>query len=212
MSDQKPEIQKKDNASYVLLFLLGLLLASGVYIFFHQPITAVQNNYQYSNGETIFNVTKVSDTDTYITLYIGKEQTPYAIDMRNDPLSLENITVDGMINTRIYGDKQIYVTVNPNANLSAKTTIAALEIDKIIDNPKLYNITVSSAMTLPNTYGYPVKTCNDGSDNTTIIWLTLGSETTVYTDNYCIIVVGTSEDGIIRAADRLVYQLLGIMR
>ena len=202
----------KDNAGYVLLVFIGILLAAGIFIFFHDPVTAVEDNYQYSNGKTLFNVTKVSDTETFITLYVGKNEQPYAIDMRNDPLSLENITVEGMVNTRIYGDDIVYITINPNANLSAKTTIAALEIDKIIDNPLLYNISVRSAMTLPNDYGYPVKSCSDGTDTSTVIWLTLGSETTVYTENYCIVVVGTNEDELIRAADRLVYQLLGIMK
>ena len=203
--------EKKDNVGYVLLVFIGILLAAGVFIFLHQPVTAVEDNYQYSNGNTIFNVTKVSDTETYVTLYVGKNQQPYAIDMRNDPLSLENISVEGMVNTRVYGDVEIYITINPHANLSSKTTIAALEIDKIIDNPLLYNISVSSAMTLPNSLGYPVKSCHDGTDDTTIIWLTLGSETTVYTENNCIVIVGTDEDNIIRAADRFVYQLLGIM-
>ena len=57
----------------------------------------------------------------------------------------------------IYGDEEIYVTLNPNADLSSKATIAALEIDKIIDNEYLYNIPVHSAMTLENEQGYPDK-------------------------------------------------------
>ncbi len=203
--------EKKDNLGYVLLVFIGILVAAGVYVFFTDPATAVQDNYQYSNGETIFNVTKVNDIETYITLYVGQNEQPYAIGLRNDPLSLEDIPVYGAVNTRIYGDSQVYITLNPEANLSSKTTIAALEIDKIIDNERLYNIPVSSAMTLPNTLGYPIKNCNSGTDNTTIIWLTLGSDTQVYTEDYCIVIVGTSEDEIIRAADRFDYQLLGIM-
>ncbi|MSR86359.1 hypothetical protein EXS74_03105 [Candidatus Woesearchaeota archaeon] len=203
--------EKKDNLGYVLFVFIGILIAAGIYVFFHDPITAVDDNYQYSNGETIFNVTKVNDIETYITLYVGQNEQAYAIGLRNDPLSLEDIPVYGAVNTRIYGDSEVYITINPEANLSSKTTIAALEIDKIIDNELLYNIPVSSAMTMPNTLGYPIKSCSSGTDTTTIIWLTLGSETQVYTENYCIIIVGTNEDEIIRAADRFVYQLLGIM-
>ncbi len=206
--------EKKDiTAGYVLLSLIGILLAGGVYVFFSEPTTAVQDNYQYKNGETTFNVSKVSDTETYIPLNIGTLDTiGYTLVLRNDPLSLEDIPVEGSINTRIYGDEEIYVTLNPNADLSSKATIAALEIDKIIDNEYLYNIPVHSAMTLENEQGYPVKSCYDGTDTTTIIWLTLGTETKVYTEEYCIIIVGTDEDELIRAADRMVYQLLGIMQ
>jgi len=204
--------EKKDSLGYILLIFIGILLAAGVYVFFNEPQTAVQDNYQYSNGEDVFNVTKVSETETYIPLSIGVlEPLIYVIGLRNDPLSLEDIPVEGVINTRIYGDEEIYVTINPHANLSSKTSIAALEIDKIIDNEYLYDIPVHSAMTLVNEYGYPVKSCYDGKDSSTVIWLTLGSETKVYTDEYCIIIVGTTEDEIIRAADRFIYQLLGIM-
>ncbi|HIJ04936.1 MAG TPA: hypothetical protein HA370_02400 [Nanoarchaeota archaeon] len=204
--------KKSDGVQYFILILIGILLIGGIYFFFSEPSIAVQDNYQYSNGESTFNVTKVSDTETHIPMNIGTLSTIiYTLVLRNDPLSLEDITVEGALNTRIFGDEEIYVTINPNAGLTSKTTIAALEIDKTIDNDYLYGVPVHSAMTQENTQGYPVKSCYDGSDNTTIIWLTLGSETKVYTDEYCIIIVGTDENEIIRAADRMLYQLLGIM-
>jgi len=204
--------EKDSHIGYFILILIGILLTVGVYVFFTEPATGVEDNYQYSNGESVFNVTKVSETETYITLYVGVEEYPYAIALRNDPLSLEDIPVEGTVHTRIYGDEGIYVTVNPLANLSSKVTVAALEIDKIIDNEYLYNIPVLSAMTLENEDGFPVVSCYDATDAVTVILLTLGSETIVYTDEYCIVIVGTTEDEIIRAADRFLYELLGIMQ
>lgn len=201
-----------DKTGIVLLVLLGILAGAGLYFYFVPVHTDVLDNYQYSNGETVFDVQKVSETETYITLLVGLPvQKEYTIAMRNDPASLEDIPVHGTLNTRIFNDEQDYITINPEANLSAKATIAALEIDKIIDNSHLYGVPVASAMTQPY-LDYPVKSCLDGTDTSTIIWLTLGSETTVYTDNNCIIVVGTDEDNLIRAADRFVYTLLGVMK
>src|SRR3989344_706160 len=101
--------EKKDNLGYVLFVFIGILVAAGIYIFFNDPTTAVEDNYQYSNGETIFNVTKVNDIETYITLYVGQNEEPYAIGLRTDPLSLEDIPVYGSVNTRIYGDSEVYV-------------------------------------------------------------------------------------------------------
>lgn len=202
----------RDSATYFIYVLIGLLLVGGVYVFFSEPTTAVQDNYQYSNGETIFNVTKVSDTETHIPLNIGVlNPVVYTLILRNDPLSVEKIPVEGTLNTRIFGDEEIYVTINPEANLTSRTTIAALEIDTVIDNDYLYGIPVHSAMTQENDDGFPVKSCRDGSDSSTVIWLTLGSETIVYTDEYCIIIVGTTEDEIIKATDRFLYSLLGII-
>ncbi len=195
----------------VLGVLLGLLAIFGLYVFFSPTGAVVLDNYQYSNGDSVFDVQKVNEIESYITLLVGIDAVPYTINLRNDPLSLEDIPVEGNVNTRIFDDTQAWITINPEAELTGKTTVAALEIDKIIDNEYLYEIPVSSAMT--QEYGeYPVKTCLDATSDETVIYLTLGSETLVYTDEYCIIVVGTDEDEIIRAADRLVLTLLGIMK
>ncbi len=203
---------KEDNKIiFFVLVLIGILLGFGVYVFFDEPETYVENNYVYSNGEQMFNVTKVGPNESYVQLYVGNEGTSYMLGLRNDPESLEDIPVEGVLNTRIYNDEQIWLTINPNANLSSRTTVAVLEVDKVIDNENLYAIPANAAMTMENTYGFPVKSCYDGNDKSTVIFFTLGSETKVYTDEYCIIIVGTTEDEIIRAADRFVLTLLGVM-
>ena len=203
---------KSDKAGIILIVLIVIMVAFGSYVFFKGPKTMVEDNYQYSNGDSVFSVMKISDIESYITLFVGKdEQQPYTLALRNDPLSLEDIPVRGILNTRIYGDEEVFVTIHPDANLSGKVVIAALEIDRVIDNKYLYNTKVSSATTLPYE-GYPTKTCKDGTKDSTVVWLTLGSETTVYTEGNCIIVAGTDEDEIIRAADRFVLTLLGIMK
>lgn len=205
---------KEDNKLlYCVLILVGILVGFGVYIlFFNAPKTYVEDNYVYSNGQEMFNVTKVSANESYVLMYVGNDQTPYMVALRNDPVSLEDIPVEGVLNTRIFNDEQIWLTINPNANLTSKTTVAVLEVDKIIDNPNLYGIPANAAMTLENTYGYPVKSCYDGTDKSTVIFFTIGSETKVFTDEYCIIIVGTDENEIIRAADRFVLTLLGVMQ
>ncbi|MBS3170874.1 hypothetical protein J4223_03790, partial [Candidatus Woesearchaeota archaeon] len=125
---------KDNNLSYVILVLVGLLLGFGVFIFLNEPETYVENNYVYSNGNEMFNVTVVSANESYVQLYVGDDETPYLIALRNDPASLEDIVVEGVLNTRIFNDEQIWLTINPNANLTGKTTVAVLEVDKIIDN------------------------------------------------------------------------------
>ena len=139
---------KDNNLSYVILVLVGLLLGFGVFIFLNEPETYVENNYVYSNGQELFNVTVVSANESYVQLYVGDDETPYLIALRNDPASLEDIPVEGVLNTRIYNDEQIWLTINPNANLSSKTTVAVLEVDKIIDNENLYGIPANAAMTM----------------------------------------------------------------
>lgn len=202
-----------DRVTFLVLVVIGILLGTGATIFLlSEPVTVGSATYQYGNGETVFNVTKVNDIETVIPISIGAEEVPYILTFRSDPLSLEDIPVEGTLHTRIFNDEKIYVTIHPEANLTSKTTVAALEIEKIIDNDYLYGVPVFSAMTLPNDDGYPVVSCGDGTDTMTVIFLTLGSETIVFTDGYCIVIVGTDEDELIRATDRFLLTLLGIMQ
>lgn len=202
----------KDKVGLFVWILIGVLVIAAVYIlFFNEPKTAVLDNYQYSNGQSVFNVTKVSDTESITLIYVGQEETPYYLNLRYDPLSVENITVDGTINTRLYNDDYVYFTINPDANLSSKVTIAAFEVSKILGSEDFYSKQIVYGRTLENDNDLPIVSCYDGTDSATVIFFTLGSETKVYTDEYCIIVVGQTEDDIIRASDRLVYNLLGIM-
>ena len=119
-----------DRVTLVMVVLIGFLLGAAGYIFFFTaPATGVMDNYQYGNGYTVFNVTKVSETETDIPMYVGGEEVLSILTFRNDPLSLEDIPVEGTLHTRIFNDEKIYITINPNANLTGKKTIAALEID-----------------------------------------------------------------------------------
>jgi len=203
----------RDSVTIVVIVLILLLVGVGVYVLASDPETAVEDNYQYSNGYTTFDVQKVSDTLTHITLLVGDDEVPISLTLRNDPRSLEDIPVSGTFNTRIFNDELVYVTFNPRANLTGKGTIAIMEISDILGHDYLYDLPVYAAITEPyGGYAYPIKTCADATDTETVIWVTLGSETTVYTENNCIVVVGTSEDELIRSADRFVLTLLGIMQ
>ena len=144
-----------------------------------------------------------------VQLYINNQAVPVSIHLREDPRTLENIPIIGDAQI-LRQKKQIYVTLDPFANLTGKTTIGALEIDAIIDNPYLFNIPVSSAFTKPY-LNSTVKTCNDATVQEGIILLQTGETTHISVSDECIIIQGATEEDIIRASDRLVYTLLNIM-
>ena len=191
-----------------IIYLVVLLLAVGSLVYFAD--FSSNDYYQYATGDAVYDVYILNDHEVKIPITLGSYGDEWTLVMRNDPASLEDISVYGTLNTRIYDDEAVFITIDPNAGLSGKTTIAALEIDKVIDNEDIYGVPTYSAMT--SEYGeYPVITCADANDEYTVIYLTLGEETMVYTQDYCIIVQGVDEDDLIRAADRMVYNLMGIM-
>jgi hypothetical protein len=169
--------------------------------------------YMYSNGDSEFKVTKVlfeKYVGYQVEYFYPNNPQPFFINLRYDPESLEDIEIDRTIFHKIKDDETIYITINPFENLTSKTTIAAMEIDKIIDNQYFFNIEVKSSMT-EKYANYPIKTCNDATKESSVIWLKLGEETKITSEENCIIVEATTEDDMIRAADRLSLYLIGIM-
>ena len=147
-----------------------------------------------------------------ITIFINERQAPQTITLRSDPRELEDIPIDASV-LQLTKKKNIFATINPYDNLTGATTIAVLELDKIIDNPSLYDIPVNASFTEPYGQGsLGVRTCADADDQTAILWFRLENETKIYRQSGCLIVAGVKENDFIRAADRIIYVLLGIMK
>ena len=78
----------------------------------------------------------------------------------------------------------------------------------------LYNKRVIGAVTSPpkEDTGIPIIDCNGVKDDLNVVKLQLGSQTKVFLeDNGCIIVQGTNEWEIVRASDRLIYDVLEVI-
>ena len=147
-----------------------------------------------------------------LSLYINSKTTPNTITLRSDPRKLEDIPLDPGI-LSLSKKNEIYAMINPYDNLTGVTTIAVLEIDKIFDNPFLYNIPVNASFTEP--YGnttLPVKNCQEKNTNVGLLWFKIENETHIYPYENCFIVAGEQEEDLIRAADRIIYTILGVMK
>ncbi len=187
------------------LLILGILLFGLIlFAYFLQQERTSDSFFTYNN----FRFQR--DQHGYkVFLYINNQEIPASIHLREDPRTLEDIPVEGDVQL-LRQKKQIYVTLDPEANLTSKTSIGALEVDAIIDNPYLFNIPVSSSFTKPH-IDNTIKTCTDTTPTDGVILFQTSDRTIVREDQGCIYVEGVTEDDIIRASDRLVYTLLKIM-
>ncbi len=164
------------------------------------------NEYNYNN----FRIFKTQDIVGYtIVGYVGNQ--PYNFKLRNDPINTENITVSGEPRELILSKPTVYLTMEPN--LTSKSVIGALEVANIISrNLGIYNRETIGAITSPiENNPTPVATCNNITRTENVILFQLGNETKVSVDNSCILVQGINEWEIIRASDRLVYDILELM-
>ena len=149
----------------VIIYMVILLLAVGSLIYFAD--FSPDDYYQYATGDAVYDIYIISDHEVKVPISVGSDAVDWTLILRNDPASLEDIPVYGTLNTRIYDDEAVYITIDPYANLTGKTTVAALEIDKVIDNEELYAVPTYSAMT--SEYGeYPVVTCAEAAHESLI--------------------------------------------
>ncbi len=146
-----------------------------------------------------------------ITLTAEKDnvKSVYKANIREDPRTLKEISVESGIKEKILNANQIYITMNPNANYSSKVTIAGIEIKKFISNPLLWGKNASAAFSEEyEGREFQIKGCEE-NENETVILLRTGDKDKIYYDK-CVIVQGKDENGMIRSADRLVLSLLGV--
>lgn len=195
------------KTNYIIAGVIVILIITAAIIY----SAGNSSSYTYSNGKDIFTINKINDIETKIPLYLKNDEQPYTLVLRNDPKSLENIPVYGNPEQRIVNDEAVAITIDPYENLTGKTVVAVYEISNVLSSPLLYNLQVYTTVT----EAYQDKSvinCNNATDSGTVIYVTLGETTQIFADDYCIIIMGTSEDELIRAADRFVLHALGIMK
>lgn len=208
-----------DNTNKLIYGLIIILVIIGGLIYLGNQSGLLNMNkssvYFYSNGVEQFRVSEVKTQGYtgYTIEFTDFENKPYYANIRNDPRELEHIEIDRTIFHKINNADNVFITINPNANLTGKTTVAALEINNFIDNKYFFNTLVNSSFTEPHVDlpNYTIMTCENATKTRPVIYLKIGEETKITSDNYCIIVEGKTEYEIIKAADRLVLYLIGVM-
>jgi hypothetical protein len=217
MNDYK-EISKQNTKLGIWMVILFVFLVVVVVFIINASRESVDKYYFEYNGVK-FSPNK-KGVGFNMEFYVNQAQYPVMMSVRNDPRMLENVSIDiGLIKPMIEGKSQIYVAIDPEDNLTGRTTVAAKEIDYFLDNPYLYDIPVNSSFLKPTTDTIipsdeqTIVSCEDVDEELGIIWLRLGDKTAVFEEDGCLVVQGGNNDEmeIIRAADRLYLTMLGIM-
>jgi len=207
-SPESEEIHEKSDKSstrniiLIVIIIIGLLILFFSIRYLYHPKTT-EESYVY-NG---FKFTKISNL--WLTeVQIGN--TIFRITTRYSPTELEHINVEPGIYEKIVGSKGIYFTVS--GNLSSVSVLAITELGRIIGTRYgLLNIPSQAALTESDDNETLVKTCKDAVNGTGVIWFKLGNTTAAYSDQNCVIIQGTEEWDIVKAADRVTFGLLGVM-
>lgn len=217
-SKERHEEKSEDRGLKILLAcLLGAVIIFGAVIYINQRTgflsTSDLQYYQYSNGEDNFNVRKAMRGD-----YIGWQTEMYTDDYRyilelyNDPNSLEDVVVDRNARLVLLNDENVIAAWPPEPAYGSMTAVVYAELNKVLSEEILFNLPMGFAQT--ETYkDFPVATCDNATSKTSVILFDIADAPTgIKAEGNCITLQGSSEEELMRAADRLLYLLLGIMR
>ncbi|MDP2906341.1 MAG: hypothetical protein Q8O03_00210 [Nanoarchaeota archaeon] len=220
--EQTPEAIEREKKSQekkikiIIYVMIIALLGFGLFIFLNQKL--IPGTYKYVHDKNTFDIQQIGTTEdggiTYrIKIFVNQDSSPKYINTRHEPAEMNGIKINPDVKQDILTKKEAYITINPNANLTGRTTIAVLEIDKFLDNTYLFRIPTKSAFTekYEKSPDYTIKTCSDVTADTAIIWLRLGEETAIKDEKGCVIIEAQTEDELIKLADGLAFYLLGMI-
>jgi len=193
---------KSDNTTILAIIIVMVLIVSSAFTIYY-----VRNKEGYTYKDF-----KVEKTPTGWSVLAFVNEQPYLLNLRHDPKSIKDIPIEKNVRKQLLSKPTLYLTVHPN--MTGNTVIAAIEIANIISRRLgIFNIETIGALTefVPNN-PTPIITCNSITQNKNVLWLRTGPETKVFLENECIIVQGTTEEEITKAADRLIYEVLTIVK
>ncbi len=196
------------NAVIVLVAViaLGLLLAL-LTTNFLKPNPDKNNEKRYYNGFEF-----VKRGNLWYTDWERQDGTNYSFEFRNSPWDVENITVSGSVDDRFRLWPHIFLTHDPTNELTRSTpfvAISSFNIARILTAVFEKDVIAACSTNVTDACSTrPIATC---STNASVIYLKVANETAIFLDGNCALIQGV-EENLTKAADKAIYQWLGIIK
>ncbi len=219
ITKKKSEKKKDMDKDKVLVYgLIILLLIFGAFIigvrFIKVQEEAPQVEVKTYNGFVFEKYGNIWVTTIRMSDWLKGTERDYEILFHYTPDEVEHIpTIKNVRNESISPNlfldaRKIYITTDPE--YPAEVVLSGVEIAKIIG--QVYEKQVKAAVTRPdNRTEAPVITCDDLANLVRVIELRLGNETKIFSEHGCIVVQGTDPGELLKAAERLTFELLKIL-
>lgn len=188
-----------------IVVLAGFLMATYIGRFF-KGSGGKEADARYYNG---FEFVRIGNS--WFTQW-ERDGAVYSLEFRHSPWEVENITVAGKVDER-FQRPYVFITYDPVEGLSRQTSfvaLAAADLSSVLKGV-FEKEGVAAACTKNFTEACaarPVVTC---STNASVIYLKVAHETGIFLDGNCATLQGV-EENLTRAADKAMYQWLGIIR
>ena len=125
------------------------------------------------------------------------------------PSEVEDIPVDKNVAALVQNKIEIDVTSDFNSTLRESIAFAQHQMGLTLGT---YGIYMRQGFTKNNTYNFPVISCKDATSGIPVINFRQENSTRIYVNGSCIIAEASSGQDFIRAKDRILYLLFGVMK
>lgn len=218
------ELEKSTKYIIIVFLVLFVLLVGFILLRYYYESKSVIK-YKGVYGEYRIDIVDYGGINMY-EVYVPVEYSDgtkrlFIHPLRYSPYDVEGVylekNVEGVLN-RPKGIKVLYVTQDLELGNKTNQTsfVALLEFGKILSSQEygIYGLDVKSAFTSASEKSkqleIPIIKCEDASENIAVIYLKLGDENKVYSNENCLIVQGEDEMGLLKAADKFAYHLMGV--
>lgn len=186
-----------DKKTWMSLFIAVIMIVSviGFSLTFAEPPEQLEyNNYKFVRTNQGLR-TEIKDTNVFFYHF---------------PRDLESIPIDEGAKAALEGTRVLWVVYEP-------TDINAAEISDVLYYIEDVLNTVSDTYVqrgLMNNTGYvlPQINCANATTTVPVLTLTTGNETRISHENGCVLATAETPQEVYRAGDRILYQLLGVMK
>ena len=104
---------------------------------------------------------------------------------------------------------EIDVTYDLNSTFAQSIALAQHQMSLSLGT---YDIFVRKGFTTNNSFKVPIITCNISTQNVPVVYFRYGNSTTIYSEDACVIAEAPSNSEFIRVKDRILYDILGVLK
>ncbi len=198
-------IRKGDSGRKKILFtaLVGFVLVSSIIGF---TLSAIPFGSQQGNGEMEYNGLEFFQTQDGIATRVGGQ----VIGFTYLPSELEDFDA-GNVTAALTSSRVVYATSAPESALASAISGAEFDMGRVAE--ARHNSFLQPVFTAENAYNRSVITCSDSTPLVPVLYFNFTNTTTsVSEEGSCITINVASESALSRVRDRVIYELLGIMK
>ena len=190
--------EKKEKKKWGLIFFIVLIMIGTSVSFVFLGFSPAAESVKY-NG-----ITFVNNNNLWIAKINGREAAFSFL-----PSDVENVFAFDDFAKLLQGKFEIDVTYDINSTYNQSIALGQYQMGLTL---AAYNIYLRNGFTTSNTFNMPVIKCDDATFNVPVVYFRYGNATSIHVEDNCVIAEASSNADFIKAKDRILYGILGVIK